>query len=153
MVLAKWKNYGLISLICRKVKELKEQSIEIFLKITVTSKTTPLDELSEHFGCKPSSKIKKDELYKGKSAHKKHGWSLWSTSSEISDLNIHWNEIYSQLSPTPDLPSFLLGKSAILDICGYFYTDKPFLGFSNDSLKEISNLGLEMGWDIYDLRE
>ena len=72
---------------------------------------------------------------------------------EITDLNVHWKDIYSQLAPSKQLPELLSRCDAMLDICGYFYLDKPFLGFSNESLQEISSLGLEMGWDIYDLRE
>ena len=80
-------------------------------------------------------------------------WSMDTRDLSGIDINNHWNFLKDKL---PDSHIFLkLYDDCIINffIRGTFETISPLVEFSNKTLSEISEYGLPLGYDIYDLTE
>jgi ribosomal protein L19 len=110
------------------------------------------DEISELLKCNPSVSYKKGDIIKnGQTAKAKTGrWSLESTLSDETDLEEKVWDILKRLSSDVNVWKSITTKYEVVFFCGVFLdTDNRGFGLSVSLMREISRLGIEIGFDIY----
>ena len=84
---------------------------------------------------------------------KKRVWSIDTRDLSEMDINNHWKLLKAKLPRSQIFQKLFDHCTVKFFIRGTFETMSPLIEFSNKTLSEISEYGLPLGYDIYDLTE
>ena len=108
------------------------------------------DEISELLKSKPSASWKKGDVIKGTTIARTGRWSLDSNLSDEMDLEEKVWDILKRLSSDEKVWHSITTKHNVDLFCGVFLeTDNRGFGLSVSLMRELSRLGIEIGFDIY----
>ena len=108
------------------------------------------EEITELLKCKPSVSWKKGDTIRGANKTRTGRWSLESNLSDETDLEDKVWDILNRISADVEVWNSIKRMNSVDLFCGIFLeTGNRGFGISVNLMKELSRLGIDIGFDIY----